>query len=243
MQLIKLSATESTNAYLKDLMQHRQLVDFTVVTAKKQTKGRGQMGTSWISESGKNLTFSVLKRYEGVTVAQRFWINISVSLAIHSALEQLEVPSLRIKWPNDIMSGRTKICGILIENILSGQLIHSCIIGIGLNVNQLNFQNLPKVSSLKLLLGREFDLEKVLLAIIDQLKKYLKLLEEGQFKELGSQYEVRLFRKGMPTAFKNKENQLFMGMIQGVSRTGKLLIQLEDDSVQEFDLKEVQLMY
>ncbi|WP_026811372.1 biotin--[acetyl-CoA-carboxylase] ligase [Arenibacter latericius] len=243
MELIKLSATESTNAYLKNLMQGCKLKDFTVVSAYSQTKGRGQMGASWISDPGKNLTFSVLKHYRGVKVERQFRLNICVSLAIYAALEQLNVPDLKVKWPNDIMSGRSKICGILIENVLSGQFIHTSIVGIGLNVNQENFLNLSQVSSLKLLLGRDFDLDELLLSIIYQLKVFLGNAEEEDFKAMYASYEEKLFRKGKPSTFKDNEGQLFMGVIKGVSPFGKLLILLEDEVVREFNLKEVSLLY
>ncbi|RTE52617.1 biotin--[acetyl-CoA-carboxylase] ligase [Arenibacter aquaticus] len=242
MQLIKLNATDSTNAYLKELLLTGSLEDFTVVMAHEQLKGRGQMGTSWISDPGKNLTFSVLSKSEGLGVASQFLLNMAVSLAIYDTLLKLQVPDLKIKWPNDIMSGHSKICGILIENILSGQQIQASIIGIGLNVNQLVFSNLPNVSSLKLLLGRTLPLEELLQNIVDNLKVFLKEKINDE-NYLFSRYEELLFRKDKPSTFKNKEGEMFMGFIKGVSRGGKLLILLEDDIVQEFDLKEVRLLF
>ena len=230
MQLIKLSATDSTNAYLKDLLFHNEIEDFTAVMAHTQLKGRGQMGTNWISEPGNNLTFSVL-------------VKSYVSLALYDTLTQLHVPDLKIKWPNDIMSGHSKICGILIENILSGQHIQASIVGIGLNVNQLTFNNLPNVSSLKLLLGRTMDLDELLLNIVVNLKSLLA--EKGKLdkEELFKGYETALFRKDKPSTFKNQNDEMFMGFIKGVSSAGKLKILMEDDIMKEFSLKEVQLLY
>ncbi len=242
MQLIKLNATDSTNAYLKELLLAGIPEDFTVVMAHEQLKGRGQMGTSWVSDPGKNLTFSVLNKNKDLGVGAQFLLNIAVSLAIYDTLFKLQVPDLKIKWPNDIMSGHSKICGILIENILSGQNIQASIIGIGLNVNQLSFANLPNVSSLKLLLGRTLPLEELLQKIVDNLGIFLKekINEENH---LFSRYESLLFRKDKPSTFKNREGEMFMGFIKGVTRAGKLLILQEDDVVQEFDLKEVRLLF
>lgn len=242
MQLIKLNATDSTNAYLKELLLTGILVDFTVVMAHEQLKGRGQMGTSWVSEPGKNLTFSVLNKSVGLEVGAQFLLNMAVSLAIYNTLFKLQVPDLKIKWPNDIMSGHSKICGILIENILSGQQIQASIIGIGLNVNQLVFPNLPNVSSLKLLLGKTLPLEELLHKIVDNLKALLKEKINDE-NYLFSHYEELLFRKDKPSTFKNKEGEMFMGFIKGVTKGGKLLILLEDDILQEFDLKEVRLLF
>ncbi|MCK0191334.1 biotin--[acetyl-CoA-carboxylase] ligase [Arenibacter sp. F20364] len=243
MQLIKLSATDSTNAYLKDLMFNNKIGDFTVVMAHTQLKGRGQMGTNWLSEPGKNLTFSVLVKSIDRLVSEQFLLNIYVSLAIYEALSLLQVPDLKIKWPNDIMSGHCKICGILIENILSGQHIQASIVGIGLNVNQLTFNNLPNVSSLKLLLGRSLDLDELLSKIVENLKDLLGNSGAGDRKDLVERYESRLFRKDKPSTFKNQDDQIFMGFIKGVSSTGKLKILLEDNVLEEFNLKEVKLLY
>ena len=162
MQIIKLSATDSTNAYLKSLAQSEILDDHTIVVADEQRKGRGQMGADWQSEAGKNLTFSLLKHFDHLLIENRFRLNICVSLAIAGALSEQHVPNLSIKWPNDILSGNAKICGILIENILMGDKIRTSIIGIGLNVNQMTFDNLENVSSLKLLLGRTLNLDELL---------------------------------------------------------------------------------
>jgi BirA family biotin operon repressor/biotin-[acetyl-CoA-carboxylase] ligase len=243
MQLIKLSATDSTNAYLKDLMFNNILGDFTVVMAHSQLKGRGQMGTNWLSDPGKNLTFSVLVKSLDSPVSEQFLLNIYVSLAIYDTLAQLNVPDLKIKWPNDIMSGHSKICGILIENILSGHHIQASIIGIGLNVNQLTFNNLPNVSSLKLLLGKTLVLDELLISIVENLKKLLGNQSKGGHNRLFEFYESRLFRKDKPSTFKNQDDEMFMGFIKGVSSAGKLKILMEDNIMKEFNLKEVQLLY
>ncbi|HUH47692.1 MAG TPA: biotin--[acetyl-CoA-carboxylase] ligase [Arenibacter sp.] len=243
MHLIKLNATDSTNAYLKDMLLGRALEDFTVVAAGTQLKGRGQMGTSWISEPGKNLTFSVLKNFKGLGAIDQFRINICVSISIYEALSQINIPDLMIKWPNDIMSGRHKICGILIENMLSGQDINASIIGVGLNVNQLAFENLPDVSSLKLLTGINFDLDEVLFLIVGRLKINLGAITGNHFEALKLSYGNQLFRKDRPSTFRNGKGELFMGFIKGVSDSGKLLVLLEDDVLQEFDLKQLRLLY
>lgn len=243
MQLIKLNATDSTNAYLKNMLLANALEDFTVATASAQLEGRGQMGTIWISEPGKNLTFSVLKYHDGLRAIDQFRVNISVSVAIYEALSQINIPDLMIKWPNDIMSGRNKICGILIENILSGPHINASVIGIGLNVNQLSFKNLPDVSSLKLLMGITFDLDELLFRIVDRLKINLGALMEDSFEALRDSYGSKLFRKDKPSTFRNAKGELFMGFIKGVSSSGKLLILTEDEIVQEFDLKQVRLLF
>lgn len=243
MHIIKLNATNSTNEYLKQLIVSANLDDFTVVVTENQLQGRGQMGTQWLSEPGKNLTFSVLKKGEGLEVADQFLLNMCVSLALYEALQQLNIPNLAVKWPNDILSANSKICGILIENILIGSKIQSSIIGIGLNVNQLSFNNLPNVSSLKLLKGETFNLDEILNIIIQKLKKYVTkdFLENPD--TLRALYQEIMFRVNKPSTFKNNEGALFMGFIKGVSSSGKLIVLLEDNIFKEYNLKEIQLLY
>lgn len=219
------------------------LDDFTVIVASEQTNGRGQIGTNWTSEVGKNLTFSVLKKMNGLAVRHQFLLNICVSLAVYDTLKDLHVHDLSIKWPNDILSGSSKICGILIENTLSGNQIQASIIGIGLNVNQIKFTNLPNASSLKLLLGRTFDLDELLNMVLFNLRKIFTDLENGGGDILRATYENSLFRKNKPSTFQNGQGDYFMGFIIGISEMGKLLVALEDDILKEFDLKDIKLLY
>ena len=114
MKRIKLDATDSTNSFLKNLILSGPKEDYTVVMAKSQTNGRGQMGTNWESKAGKNLTFSVLKNFNYFKIGEQFTLNIIISIAVYNSLEALKIPNIKIKWPNDIMSVSKKLGGILI---------------------------------------------------------------------------------------------------------------------------------
>ncbi len=242
MKIVKLDAIDSTSSHLKGLLRSGPLDDFTVVVAKEQLSGRGQMGAKWYSEPGKNLMFSVLKRIAPLPVIDQFRLTMCTSLAIYDALKKIGVPDLQIKWPNDILSGTSKICGILIENMLSGHQIETTIIGIGLNVNQTNFINLPNASSLKLLLGKSIPLEGLLHSLLCHMKERFLELGTNDDRTLQVAYESVLFAKDKPMVF-TAENQNFMGMVKGVSLEGKLLVSLENNETREFDLKEVKMLY
>ncbi len=243
MHIIKLSAIDSTNSYLRELASKKTLEDFTVVVAKHQTKGRGQIGAVWNSENGKNLTFSIYKRNCGISIDDQFYLSMITSLAITKTLQLFQVPKLVVKWPNDILSEQKKICGILIENVIKQQDIEGSIIGVGLNVNQTQFSNLPSASSLKNLTGTLFDIEELLVNIVEQLKYYFDKLEKGKHDFIKRAYEALLFRRHKPSTFKDTQGHLFSGFIQGVNNNGTLQILLEDDIVKEFELKEIQLLY
>lgn len=140
------------------------------------------------------------------------------------------------------MSYNFKIGGILIENsIKSDGTVHS-VVGLGLNVNQINFKNLLKASSLAVICGIQFDKEKILFEIIEKLKRNVVIMNSDP-ASLWLEYSNRLFKKGVPMPFKDNSNQNFMGIIQGVSAYGKLQILLEDDSISEFNIKEIQMLY
>jgi BirA family biotin operon repressor/biotin-[acetyl-CoA-carboxylase] ligase len=242
MQLIKLDAIDSTNDFLKGLASNQILENFTVVTAENQTKGKGQMGAIWNSEPGKNLIMSVLVTNFVVDINQLFDINIVVSVSVIQVLQDLNIPELSIKWPNDIMSYNKKIGGILIENSIKSDGSINSIVGLGLNVNQINFENLPKASSLAVICNTTFDKEEILLKIVENLEQNVELWFHNS-DYFWSFFANKLFKKGIPMPFEDQNKQNFMGIIQGVSPIGKLEILLEDDSISEFDIKEILMLY
>lgn len=243
MEIIKLNATNSTNTYLKNLLKEKQVKDLSCIWALSQTQGRGQQGAKWISDPGKNLTFSVLKKFENLPSEYHFLLNMEVSLAIFRALKKLYIPDLAVKWANDILSSKKKICGILIENTLHKEQISSSIIGIGLNVNQVFFNDLPNVSSLQKIMGHPFDLEEVLLLICQELEVSLKSLSPTRFETMLDEYHTYLFRKDKPSTFEYPNGERFMGYIRGVSHNGQLQVEQEDALMSSFSLKEIKLLY
>ena len=242
MNIIKLSATPSTNDYLKGLSATRHVENFTIVTAEAQTAGKGQMGATWSAEPGKNLTFSILIKDLLLEINEIFSLNAAVAVSISDALEHLQVPNICIKWPNDILAGNRKIGGILIENSIRNDGEIFSVAGIGLNVNQKDFDALPKASSLALVTGREFDRDILLQTITDNLRRNVASLLHKDSAGIWHRYHSKLFKKDMPMPFE-KDGQKFMGIIKGVTKCGSLEVQLEDDSVATYGLKEVQLLY
>jgi BirA family biotin operon repressor/biotin-[acetyl-CoA-carboxylase] ligase len=243
MKLIKLDAVGSTNDFLKELASDPTIENFTIVTAENQTSGRGQRGERWETEVGKNIIASVLIKNIQIGKQNLFELNIKVALSVFSALDNFNIPNLSIKWPNDIMSGRKKIGGILIENILKSDGKMVSIVGIGLNVNQVNFEHLPKASSLAIINGTKYDKELILFEIIDNLMIFISELHQNRVDDLWKKYNSVLFARNIPMPFKNIVGFQFMGIIQDVSPNGKLRVLLADDSIKEFDVKEIEMLY
>ncbi|MGB1210033.1 MAG: biotin--[acetyl-CoA-carboxylase] ligase [Lacinutrix venerupis] len=243
MRIIKLDAIDSTNTFLKEISSADTLEDYTIVVAKQQNRGRGQMGKVWASNAGENLTFSVFKRISNLQFSNQFYLSIVTSLALYKTLKYYNVPNLFVKWPNDILSANKKIAGILIENIVKKSKLEYSIIGIGLNVNQTEFNDLVSATSLKNSCGRTFDLDEVMHKFIVEFKIAFKSLDSGATEALKADYESKLFRKNKPSTFKNAEGNLFSGFIKGISSSGNLVLLLEDEITEEFTLNEITLLY
>lgn len=243
MHIIKLSAIDSTNSYLKELITKQTVENFTVVLAENQTNGRGQRGANWEVESGKNLTFSILIKDVLLSFEEVFNLNVVVAVSLFQTFSNLKIPNLSIKWANDILADKKKVCGILIENQFKSNSEILSVIGIGINVNQENFENLPQASSLKKISGQEWKKDEVLLTFLNQFQNNINLYKNEGAKYFWEVYHENLFKKNIPMAFENAQNDKFMGIIKQVLPNGLLQIQLEDDSLQLFDIKEVKMLY
>jgi len=242
--LIKVDAIGSTNSFLRKLVRNNAINQPTCIWAKHQTEGRGQIGNAWKTESGKNLTISVYLPISPYLTYDPIAINLLTALSIYNVLDMLKVPQLFIKWPNDIMSANKKIGGILIENNYQNGTLSESIIGIGLNVNQRKFDNLPKASSLKLITKQEFDIKLLLNKILIQLEKSFSNFDSSDFPSLKKRFESVLFRKGKASSFKRKNSEsIFTGIIKGITNDGKLTILEEDNVINHYNLKEISLLY
>lgn len=242
MKTIKLDAIDSTNDYLKKLSKKEVVENFTMVLANSQSHGKGQRGASWSSEEGKNVIMSVLLKDLLVSREQLFGLNVLVSVSVFEVLEEKNISKLHIKWPNDIMSDAKKIGGILIENTFKTDNSIVSIVGIGLNVNQTDFSMLPQASSLAITTGASFDIDELAAAIRQKIHDNVPNLATDSDR-FWSKYHHNLFKMEVPMAFEDNNKVRFMGMVKGVSPFGKLQLLLEDDSVKEFEIKEVQMLY
>lgn len=243
MRIIKVNAINSTNNFARDFYRGNSDFEPVCVVAFEQTKGRGQRGASWVSKPGENLTFSVLYPKLNISINHRFLLSAAVSLAILEALKEFEVSDLSVKWPNDIMSGRFKIGGILIENILNSEGISASIIGIGLNVNQQEFSGLPKAGSLKKVTGKNFDLDEVLSKILKKIDLRLKSISSENETLVLEEYASMMFKRDVVSTFQLPDKSYLTGVIRGVTTSGLLNIEVEDSVFRTFDLKEVKLMF
>lgn len=236
-ELIASAAFETGNMYSKS-----KPAEGTVIRADSQSAGRGQFGSPWSSAPGKNLTFSVILYPNWLDIGAQFKLSMAVALALHDAVRTLQPTPLpiKVKWPNDLYIGACKTAGILIQNNIQGSGIQSSIVGIGLNVNQLDFDpTLPNPTSLALAFGNTFDLNEVAELLFECLERRYLQLKSGQHTVIQSEYESLLFRRGIESIFTQaSDGQIFAGIILGVTDTGQLRI-LTEAGERTFGVKEV----
>ena len=234
----KVSETLSTNELLKSLADCEPLPEGYTVVAVAQTAGRGQIGASWESQPGQNLTFSVLLRPDFLKADRMFMISKVVSLAIADYLESTG-GIFKIKWPNDIYHFDSKICGTLIENQLMGDHIVYSIVGIGLNVNQEAFiSDAPNPVSMFNIFDKKFDLTEELPKLLQQIGLWYQMLADGWEDKINEAYLERLYRRGEQHEFVTPEGERFGGRIETVEPNGRLIVGT-DNGQRQFWFKEV----
>jgi BirA family biotin operon repressor/biotin-[acetyl-CoA-carboxylase] ligase len=227
----------STNSYALELCQQSPVVpEGTIVITNNQTGGRGQRGKQWITAPGKNFTFSILFKPSFLSVKDQFYLNVFTSLSVYDYLREKGCETVRIKWPNDIYVGSKKICGILIENLVTANLFSNVVIGIGLNVNQDKF-SMDSATSMSIELGRLFDLPlefEELLAFIEA--RYLKL-RRNELHSMMMEYVLLMYWRGEHHVFSDNSGN-FEGTITGLDESGRLRI-LTDRGEISFEMKEI----
>ena len=244
MKWIKLDATPSTNAYLKKLLEVHPVDGPVVVLAKAQTAGRGQKGTIWESESGKNLTMSYLARFGGFSAHRQFELNMAISLGVLDALTPYQIPGLQLKWPNDILSSTAKIGGVLIENQLKGAHINQTIIGLGLNVNQRDFPGLPRASSLLNAKPQLYSVDQIASEIIGAWELRLGHLKKSDaVSALKTEYEQNLLGYQTLRQYQKPNGEVFEAEVLGIRDDGRIQLQCTDGKQESFGLKEVEWLW
>jgi BirA family biotin operon repressor/biotin-[acetyl-CoA-carboxylase] ligase len=164
------------------------------------------------------------------------------ALVIAETLEQFGLQKIEIKWPNDIHADNQKIAGILIENELNGNMINSSILGIGLNVNQIQFDAQLKATSMKLETGQFFVVQFVIQAIASKLMHKLNELqsENNIYPTIKKDYLNKLkgYQK-QAMIFNNLSKKSYRIKVLDVSKTGQLLASNEQNQLESFDIKDI----
>lgn len=226
----------STNSWALEICQQSCPPEGTVLITNRQLSGRGQRGKSWESEPGMNLTFSLILKPTFLAIKDQFMLSMATSLAIRDYLTELLSMSVQIKWPNDIFVNEFKICGILIENQLSGDRLTNSVVGVGLNVNQTSFKS-DNAASVATITGSSYELQEVLDGVLVAIEARYLQLRQNKIAQLRDEYHAHLYRRGVMSRFTNG-SEPFLGEISGVDGQGKLQV-LVNGEKKIFDTKEI----
>ena len=236
--IINIKDVVSTNTYALSLKGKDVFKEGLVIVAEYQKKGRGQRGVSWESEKGKNIIISIVIEPH-LAIDRQFEINQIVTVAILDLLSELKIDG-KIKWPNDILIGNSKVAGVLIENIISKNIVTHSVIGIGLNVNQVQFNNYsPKATSLKIERGKFFSLKILIDKLLINIQKRVVNYRLGI--DINIEYLNSIFKKDIVSIFEI-DSKIFNGIIRGVTDRGLIIIETES-KLKKFDLKEIKMIF
>lgn len=214
---------DSTNTYLLDKSNNVD-ISGTVVLSEFQTKGRGRMDRTWSSNSGQNLTFSILFLDNPKLFQMLNFLNFSAALAVAVSLENLYQIKPELKWPNDILISRKKTCGILVETVTSNSNIERVVLGIGLNVNQNHFKgefNYPP-TSIRIELGKEVERERLLAEILNNLEILTNKLKSNK-NQIINEWKSRCKMIGEKISVK-QNNEVKFGIFDDIDENGFLLL-------------------
>ena len=216
-----LDTVDSTNNYamarVHDGLANHGMVWF----AHEQTAGKGQRGKAWIMEKGKNIAMSLVLEPDKLQITNQFHLSAAVALACFDFVKFYAGDETKIKWPNDLFWRDRKAGGILIENKFKGKAWKWAVVGIGININQTQFDNfLIKAVSLKEITGIFFnniDLAKELHALLMK-----NLGELNTAENIMEQYNEHLYKINKNVTLKNKDIK-FETVIKGVNEEGQLI--------------------
>lgn len=240
--IIRLAETKSTNAYACGILSNSSPKEGCVIVADYQTEGKGTDANIWESEMGKNLTFSLIF-YPKFDADQQFIMNKAISLGICDFLKS-EIPGnkISIKWPNDLYIENKKVCGILIQNSVMGNKLVYTVVGIGLNVNQILFtSSAPNPISLKLVTGREYNLDELLMKLVNTIFNRYYCISHHTIRKIENEYHRNLYRLLEWHEYMVKGARVH-AMIKGTNTYGQLLLEKETGEVLVCDLKEVKFI-
>ena len=236
-KIIVLEKVESTNNYAMGLIQNGAVSSDTGVFAYEQTGGKGRRGKSWLSMPAQNILLSIAVEMKWQPVLEQFPLSVAIALACRDFISQKVKSEVRIKWPNDIFITDSKAAGVLIENVIQGTLWQWSVIGIGINVNQENFDEIEtEVTSLKKVSGKTYDVLELARELFEMILNRIDDLKAGKFIQLLEEYNSHLYGQGRAVKLK-KGTIVFETTIQSVSTTGQLIT--KDALERRFNFDEV----
>jgi BirA family transcriptional regulator, biotin operon repressor / biotin---[acetyl-CoA-carboxylase] ligase len=235
-QLYFLPTCTSTNYEAQQLLLKNEATEGCTVITAQQTAGRGQRGNTWEAEPGKNITLSIILLPKFLAVKDQFYLNMVVSLGVLDLLHEYGIKEAQVKWPNDLIFQDKKLGGILIENTINSLTLQHSIVGIGLNVNQLQF-GYTTATSIAKVTGHDVNLESITKRLLELLEKRYLELRYGKTAKLKYEYLQALYRYQEVHYFIVDEQKI-KGQILGVAEDGRLAVEINGE-LKYFAFKEI----
>lgn len=236
-QIFRLDKVDSTNNFAANLIEEQLCRNGALILADTQTAGKGQRGSLWESETGKNLLCSYVYFPDNLSVDFSQELNMCLSISLIKCLNYFEIDA-EIKWPNDILVDGKKISGILIENNVRAGKVKSMIFGIGLNINQQSFLHI-RATSMALIRGIEFSIDEVSLQLTKEFNHWISFVG-GDHQTLKLVYLKQLYGLNAIHRFQS-QSQEFEGVIVGVNDFGDLEINILGE-IRSFKNKEISFL-
>lgn len=265
-KIIELDEIDSTNRFLHEYTgEEGELM--TAVICNSQTAGRGNGSNKWESEQGKNLTFSIKFYPVGVPANRQYVLLEAMALAVRGVLAN-EVKSVRswsmledydfmfgrsvasstdcrgftVKWPNDIYWDDRKISGTLSECEINSSGVKSCIVGMGININQKEFlSDAPNPISLAQIVRRHIPLKRVFNSILEEFERRLAMVNAGDYDAIHDEYLKVLYRRVGSYGYLDADGK-FYARIETVKTDGHLLLRRDDGTLSEYEFKQVKFV-
>ena len=236
-------ALPSTNTYAQELLSKSRPAEGTAIITDHQYQGRGQIGTTWESEARQNITLSIILYPKFLLAQQQFLLSQVVAIGVRDFIASLVEKKTWIKWPNDIYIEDRKVCGLLIQNAISGRSLQNAIIGIGINLNQTAFgEQVTNATSIALETEVEYQVFDILPQLFQSIEYYYLKLKNDQRDLIRDLYLDHLYRYNSWHLFEDNDNIRFKGKIQGISEQGLLQVREEGGLVRLFALKEIKFL-
>ncbi|HEV8079844.1 MAG TPA: biotin--[acetyl-CoA-carboxylase] ligase [Chitinophagaceae bacterium] len=234
-----LNSVDSTNNYAMGLIRDGVAEQGDACFSYEQTQGKGRRGKVWKAEKGKNIILSIAVKTSFLTILKQFHLSVAASLGCIDFFKKHAGDETKIKWPNDIFWNDRKAGGILIENVVKGNNWQWAVIGVGININQTEFEldSVFTPVSLKQITGKEYNIIELAKELYEVLIHRIENLQNNRFEKMLIEYNQYLFSIDKKVKLK-KDNVVFETTIKGVSPQGKLIT--ADVIEREFDFDEVE---
>jgi len=241
---VHLDTVPSTQTYLKNLYAKSKPIEGTAILSYNQTAGYGQRNNLWEAQAGMNIALSLILLPVFLDPDKQFYLSMAVALAVKKTVEEFSQQKVKLKWPNDIMVGDRKISGILIESNMHKSRVEKSFVGIGLNVNQVDFGPLKySATSISNISGKEYEPDSVSISLMQWVERYYLQLKAGRRSQISDEYHEVLYKKDEYITLQHADGRTSRVIIKGVNEQGKLLVEDKEGLAKAYLHGEVQIKY